>query len=152
MANFNVDYFCRFCTSVLLTRRKLLCCPSERVNGWVSKCNITIRAHNELSDFHPIFSDLIEFTGDVFFSFVLFLFLVLFFSEYAGTLLCYIFGHSVVKYDILRAKLHGEFHRGLKFQPRFWNKSSSNEIADFMEKDSAWCAIQHGLKIPARYF
>ena len=47
----NVYYFYRFCISVPLTTHKLLCCPSERKRGWVSKYNITIRAHNELCRF-----------------------------------------------------------------------------------------------------
>ena len=51
----------------------------------------------------------------------------------------------------LRAWLHGEFHPGLKFQPGLWNKSSENQIVDYMERDSARGAIQPGLKILARY-
>ena len=34
----------------------------------------------------------------------------------------------------------------LKFQTGFWNKSSENQIVDYMEKDSARGAIQSGLK------
>ena len=37
----------------------------------------------------------------------------------------------------LRARLHGEFHPGLKFQTGFWNKSSENQVVDYMERDSA---------------
>ena len=44
----------------------------------------------------------------------------------------------------LRAWLHGEF------QPGFWNKSSENQIVDYMERDSARGAIQPRLKILAR--
>ena len=51
----------------------------------------------------------------------------------------------------LRARLHGEFHPGLKFQTGFWNKSSQNQVVDYMERDSARGAIQPGLKILARY-
>ena len=55
----------------------------------------------------------------------------------------------------LRARLHGEFHPGLKFQLKFqtgfWNKSSENQVVDYMERDSARGAIQPGLKILARY-
>ena len=39
----------------------------------------------------------------------------------------------------------------LKFQTGFWNKSSENQIVDYMERDSARGAIQPGLKILARY-
>ena len=52
---------------------------------------------------------------------------------------------------MLRARLHGEFHPGLKFQTGFWNKSSENQVVDYMERDSARGAIQPGLKILARY-
>ena len=51
----------------------------------------------------------------------------------------------------LRARLHGEFHPGLKFQTGFWNKSSENQVVDYMERDSARGAIQPGLKILAQY-
>ena len=51
----------------------------------------------------------------------------------------------------LRARLHGEFHPGLKSQAGFWNKSSQNQIVDYMERDSARGAIQLGLKILKRY-
>ena len=37
----------------------------------------------------------------------------------------------------LRARLHGEFHPGLKFQTGFWNKSSDKQVVDYIEKDSA---------------
>ena len=47
----------------------------------------------------------------------------------------------------IRAWLHGEFHPGLQFQAGFWNKSSENQIVDYMERDSAWGAIQPMLKI-----
>ena len=40
---------------------------------------------------------------------------------------------------------------GLKFQTGFWNKSSENQVVDYMERDSARGAIQPGLKILARY-
>ena len=40
---------------------------------------------------------------------------------------------------------------GLKFQTGFWNKSSENQIVDYMERDSARGAIDPGLKILARY-
>ena len=36
-----------------------------------------------------------------------------------------------------RSPLNGEFHPGLKFQPGFWNKSSENQVVDYMERDSA---------------
>ena len=49
------------------------------------------------------------------------------------------------------AWLHGEFHPGLKFQPGFWNKSSENQIVDYLERDSARGTIQPVLKILARY-
>ena len=39
---------------------------------------------------------------------------------------------------------------GLKFQIGFWNKSSENQVVDYMERDSARGAIQPGLKILAR--
>ena len=42
-----------------------------------------------------------------------------------------------------KAWLHGEF------QPSFWNKSSYNQIVDYMEIFSARNAIQPGLKILA---
>ena len=51
----------------------------------------------------------------------------------------------------LSARLHGEFHPGMKFQTGFWDKSSENQIVDYMERDSARRAIQSGLKILARY-
>ena len=35
---------------------------------------------------------------------------------------------------------------GLKFQTGFWNKSSENQVVDYMERDSARGAIQPGLK------
>ena len=41
---------------------------------------------------------------------------------------------------------------GLKFQPGFLNKSSENQVLDYMERDSARGAMQPGLKILARYF
>ena len=50
----------------------------------------------------------------------------------------------------LRARLHGEFQPGLKLQPGFWNKSSQNQVVDYMERDSARGVIQPGLKILAR--
>ena len=40
---------------------------------------------------------------------------------------------------------------GLKFQTGFRNKSSENQVVDYMERDSARGAIQPGLKILARY-
>ena len=40
---------------------------------------------------------------------------------------------------------------GLKFQTGFWNKSSENQVVDYMESDSARGAIQPGLKILAQY-
>ena len=52
---------------------------------------------------------------------------------------------------LFRARLHGEFQPGLKFQTGFWNKSSENQVVDYMERDSARGAIQPGLKILARY-
>ena len=39
----------------------------------------------------------------------------------------------------------------LKFQTGFWNKSSDNQVVDYMERDSARGALQPGLKILARY-
>ena len=50
-----------------------------------------------------------------------------------------------------RARLHGEFHPGLIFQTGFWNKSSENQVVDYMERDSVRGAIQSGLKILAQY-
>ena len=38
---------------------------------------------------------------------------------------------------MLKAWLHGEFHPELKFQLGFWNKSSENQIVDYMDRDSA---------------
>ena len=46
----------------------------------------------------------------------------------------------------------GPFLTGLKFSPGFGNKSSQNQIADYMERDSARGTIQPGTKILARYF
>ena len=50
-----------------------------------------------------------------------------------------------------KAWLHGEFQPGLKFQPSFWNKSSQNQIVDYMERDSARGEIQPRLKILAQF-
>ena len=40
---------------------------------------------------------------------------------------------------------------GLKFQTGFWNKSSENQVVDYMERDSARGTIQPGQKILAWY-
>ena len=78
-----------FC-SLLPLRRKLLCRPSEWVSEWVSECNNRIRAQRALSisiRCFPIF----ETSPETDFS-----------SEYVTEMLhSYIFGPSVVKYDIL---------------------------------------------------
>ena len=52
--------------------------------------------------------------------------------------------------DSSRAEISAQL-TGLKFHTGFWNKSSENQIVDYIERDSARGEIQPGLKIIARY-
>ena len=52
--------------------------------------------------------------------------------------------------SLTRAKISARL-TGQKFQTGFWNKSSENQVVDYMERDSARGAIQPGLRILARY-